>query len=217
MSPPPSNAAITGSASNTKSGSGKKYTKKVVQHTSPAKTDPESVQWRLKRVQSMKVSRVDVWEKYVDPESHAPFYYNTLTEQTQWQLPEDYMASIEAMGSPDAKDGWKAVRDRSVCLTSNSSSMYLNIPLSSPSNTAVLNANLEPSVWEKYYDIESERYFYYNQTSGESTWENPDPESDIGRMNSWVECLDPNTNAVYYYNEMTGESAWELPTGAVIK
>ena len=219
MTPPTSTgpgSAYTNTATSgasTGSGGAHRLLRKSVKRSSPAKTDPQSSQWRLRRVQSIRVARVDVWERYVDPESQAPFYYNTLTEQTQWEVPEDYDASAQAVGSPDARDGWKAIRDRSVCLSS-SSSMYLTSP---GAPTASAAAAAEPSGWEKYYDVDSERYFYHNAGTGESTWDNPEPLAATDPVSAWVECLDPNTNAMYYYNESTGESVWELPAGATLR
>jgi len=68
--------------------------------------------------------------------------------------------------------------------------------------------------------------YYYNNVSGESSWEQPPGFKASGgggapkpaapaapAKSDWVKQIDPSSGSPYYYNEATDESSWDPPPG----
>lgn len=74
--------------------------------------------------------------------------------------------------------------------------------------------------WVTVYDEGSQSYYYYNQTTGETSWEQPAGFSNTSSDTTgslppgWVQIND-ETSGTYYYNEQTGETSWEPPSASV--
>lgn len=73
--------------------------------------------------------------------------------------------------------------------------------------------------WTELVDDANNKY-YYNQETGESSWEQPVTDAGAGlgehsvssnvTHGDYLECYDADGN-LYYVNQITGESTWELP------
>jgi hypothetical protein len=70
--------------------------------------------------------------------------------------------------------------------------------------------------WIELNDDEGNVY-YYNQVSGETSWNKPNAEgtsthANYGevRQGDWIQLQDAEGN-IYWFNEISGESAWEIP------
>lgn len=61
---------------------------------------------------------------------------------------------------------------------------------------------------------EDGRKYYYNEKTGETSWDAPAPPKPIlfEQSQSWTPITDPD-GKTYYWNEATGETAWERPSG----
>ncbi|XP_074080480.1 rho GTPase-activating protein 27 isoform X2 [Macrotis lagotis] len=81
--------------------------------------------------------------------------------------------------------------------------------------------------WETHTDSGSGRSYYYNPSTGETTWESPfrppgsasSPTASLSPLGSpagpegeWDQYWDEGSRRVFFYNPMTGETAWEEPT-----
>ena len=75
--------------------------------------------------------------------------------------------------------------------------------------------------WAKYFDDASGLEFFYNATTGESTYDRPlefrTPRPAAGQQavevgaNSWKKYYDEASGTDFYFNEATAESMWERP------
>ena len=81
--------------------------------------------------------------------------------------------------------------------------------------------------WIKHIDEGSQRYYYQNESSGETRWGDPVPatrenpmrkkNSSTPKISDWVEHYDETYQKSFFHNEKTGETTWERPrtkTGA---
>ena len=103
-----------------------------------------------------------------------------------------------------------------------------------------INLSMEDD-WEEVLDESSGQVYYFNNTSGESSWEKPEgfggvaepaaaeivparevvadaaQEKEEGQavatVSDWEEVLDESSGQVYYYNNANGDSSWEVPEG----
>merc|ERR1712224_649618 len=48
-------------------------------------------EWSLKRKKSTRQVQVGNWEKWRDDEQQYDYYYNTVTGESQWERPDDYI------------------------------------------------------------------------------------------------------------------------------
>eukprot|EP00924_Labyrinthula_sp_SR-Ha-C_P003395 snap_masked-scaffold_15-processed-gene-8.22-mRNA-1 protein AED:0.24 eAED:0.29 QI:0/0/0/0.5/1/1/2/0/148 len=83
---------------------------------------------------------------------------------------------------------------------------------------------LSPS-WREAYDPNSQRYYYANIVTRETTWEKPvaqieeELRKEAAKKRSksqnkedvWLERQDPKTGRVYYYNPKRRETSWHRP------
>lgn len=101
------------------------------------------------------------------------------------------------------------------------------------------NLHLDSKGWEIHTDQESGQQYYYQPSTGRSTWDNPlsrSMESDTGAEepptspspvqspvcspsvsspprwgSDWEKVLDESSGRHYYFNPVSGESLWDLP------
>ena len=86
------------------------------------------------------------------------------------------------------------------------------------SDPAVFNSTDLPSGWEEHTSSSSDpgKKYYYNSSTGETTWERPTKSSSEGDVpEGWTKHVstssDPGT--FYYRNEKTGDVQWDHPGG----
>lgn len=81
--------------------------------------------------------------------------------------------------------------------------------------------------WQLVEDPNSGHNYYWNEATGESSWEEPEvlraereappavtqapPAPSAVQESPWQEATDPGSGAKYWYNSVTGESSWEPP------
>jgi hypothetical protein len=69
---------------------------------------------------------------------------------------------------------------------------------------------LDPA-WQECKDDFGNTY-YYNSTTGQSSWVAPGSLNPEISNKSWKEAQDEE-GQTYYWNELTGETSWSLPAG----
>jgi len=67
-----------------------------------------------------------------------------------------------------------------------------------------------PVNWTRQYNQEYNRYYYFNEITGESQWDIP--VDNIVLPENWVRKFNDKYKTYYYFNGVTGESQWEIPT-----
>jgi len=75
--------------------------------------------------------------------------------------------------------------------------------------------------WTKYFDTVHRKYYYYNTSTVEDTWDHPFPPrmpvegettyGDDGLPATWSKYLDSATDTYFYYHPLTGEVTWDHP------
>ena len=73
--------------------------------------------------------------------------------------------------------------------------------------------------WGSEYDPASGKYFYFNDTTGETAWEPPpgwdgggNPGAATQPQSEWITELDPSSGKYFYVNLATQETTWEMPS-----
>uniref|UniRef100_A0A3Q3GTP7 Rho GTPase activating protein 27, like n=1 Tax=Labrus bergylta TaxID=56723 RepID=A0A3Q3GTP7_9LABR len=103
------------------------------------------------------VSPPDGWQEYTDKDTGKVFYFHPVTRQTTWSDPR-------SPPSPPARDMDQSRRSEGEQLASPS-------PLFSPASSQ------GSCGWEQLVDEVSGRFYYYNPTSGATSWTAPEPQS----------------------------------------
>ena len=105
----------------------------------------------------------------------------------------------------------------------------------SPSSSLSENDSISlPDGWMAVTDPNMQEVYYANAITGESTWDHPGMDTNIGEMEEerledsfeeedvehvqesslpvgWMAVTDPESQEVYYANPSTGESSWDSP------
>jgi len=88
------------------------------------------------------------------------------------------------------------------------------------SNVAEESVRKGTDLWEELFDSDSNRTYYYNSNTGETSWENEnlkqlpiiEQQVDSSReMSDWITHYDQTSMKVYYENQLTGQTQWENP------
>jgi hypothetical protein len=182
------------------------------------------------------------WTEVVDPSSEQMFYYNTITQETSWELPT---ADGVVDGEQEANTVDLPSIEPEIGVTSE------NVeddepPLDAPEETLALSEG-----WTEVVDPSSEQIYYYNTITEETSWEFPSaegvfggeqedntvdlpsiepeigvssenveddeppldaPEETLALSEGWTEVVDPSSEQIYYYNTITEETSWEFPS-----
>ena len=127
------------------------------------------------------------WEVCFDDETGKRFFFNTATEESQWNTPRDDHHDQEG------QEGQTANMDI--------------VPYEE-------EAEEELPLWELVVDDETGQKFYFNTVTEVSVWDTPrEYKEDLvakGEKEEWEECEDDEGN-VYWYNDLTGEAQWHKP------
>ena len=131
-----------------------------------------------------------LWEQLFDEDAGWPYWFNNETQETTYENP--IAPAIEE--DPYASD-------------------Y--------AGAAAYDSDYQPpaSDWEKLTDEESGSPYWYNATTGESSYEDPNAGAAIVATTTdaasvWQEFTDEESGWPYWYNPDTGESVYEDPNGA---
>jgi len=73
-----------------------------------------------------------------------------------------------------------------------------------------------PAGWTENLDPGSGKNFYYNASTGETSWDRPAGAAPAaGELPAgWAAALDPGSGNTFYHNAATGETSWERPAAA---
>jgi hypothetical protein len=180
-----------------------------------AMDDNNKSTWSLRRHNSARVLAVSEWEVHLDYESGHPFYYNTRTETSTWEMPEGL--SNEQKLKLGYSNVWDTVKERSLVTST----------LTIQDDEAVaINCD-----WTVYYDPDSAHHFYHNTSTNESTWDAPDSikqtasskesnktYNDMVRVTSFLSSKIGSWNAymddqkrIFYHHEKTNQTSWAPP------
>ncbi|KAF1319675.1 Formaldehyde dehydrogenase adha, partial [Globisporangium splendens] len=71
------------------------------------------------------------------------------------------------------------------------------------------------SAWEEAFDEASQRSYFFNRLTGETSWTPPgeatSESADSTIQHGWQRAFDEASQTAYYYNADTGETSWTLP------
>ena len=166
------------------------------------------------------------WDKLVDPSSGDTYYYNEETGESSWDTPLRVDAEPAEITSPEEPQ--VASGDDTTPVPEQLESESGERGASTDLGTARVDENDSelPQGWEKLIDPDSGEAFYFNEATGETSWESPatattdqdqsksQPVQQLDRTQlppDWTMVTDPASGDKYYYNEETGETSWEAP------
>ncbi|GMH53640.1 hypothetical protein TrRE_jg8793 [Triparma retinervis] len=169
------------------------------------------------------------WQKFIDPESGHPYFYNEGLDESTYDRPENFKTSADAFAEA-RNDGIMPPAD-----ALNSVRGEKEMPVEVVSNGG----------FAKYKDPASGHFYYFNEETQESTYERPtvfvqtvaDPfasareegimpapdvlssarpatqKPDEVLNSGWQKFVDPESGHPYYWNSNTDESTYERPEG----
>lgn len=149
------------------------------------------------------------------------YYYNTLTGQSVWEKPADYVELSETQQQNSSAHAAAAATPENVVIEPPpNSTMSLadddeDAPPNSTSSTpaSTLKRNL-PSGWTVHESSDGKE-FYYNKDLQKASWTVPVEEKDAPAPNTETDPLPQNwgekklpDGRVYYYNRVTNDTTW---------
>ena len=116
----------------------------------------------------------DGWTEVVDPSSGSTYFYNTITQETSWTRPleeesnarvsdEDEDSTETSSDGEQKKGGGEDQED------------FGDGEDSQPDNDGLASL---PDGWAEVFDPSSGKAYFYNELTGESTWERPEKSGD---------------------------------------
>jgi hypothetical protein len=195
-------------------------------------TEPEEV---VEEAEAESANLSDDWVESTDPASGNKYYFNIVTEEVSWEIPESRSKSSETNEESDAVSQENVEPEAEITDDAIGNDDEINV--AQPEDL--------PDGWEKVEDSSSGQIYYYNADSGETNWERPTVEKDErveesveddGNFDAdakneaedtddskskdalplgWEELEDASTGEIYYYNAESGETSWESPTAEV--
>ena len=126
-----------------------------------------------------------------------------------------YDKAVEASVSIAASDFWNssAAHPWDSRPSSAASSPRSFVSASETANALVeFNESEKASAWVEYWDENAQVAYYYNEVSGESSYERPDEQRYGGGGGTvvWQTVYDEGSKSYFYYDHRSGTSTWEL-------
>lgn len=138
------------------------------------------------------------WEERIDPRSGRKFYVNHATRETSWDPP----MGTPAGASPSAPN-----------------------PSSRQTVATGMPRDELPANWEMRMDPRSNRPYYVNHVTRETTWTRPrppaaappappQPQPQPAQMDPWEARVDQRSGRTFFVNHETRETTWTKPERA---
>ncbi len=184
------------------------------------------------------------WQEVYDEANARYYYYNNVTGDTSWDPPPGYgaetVAPVVAPATSAATSPWQQLYDDSsgrhyfYNTATGDTSWEQPEGYVDPSTTAVESAAAVtketvapgglPEGWMEVTDPSSGTVYYYNQLTGDTSWDAPVSvpqtvvEDTAAASNAtsqvrWLELVDPASGATYYQHPETYETRWDSPYG----
>lgn len=151
-----------------------------------------------------------LWVRQADTITGAPYYFNTQTSESQRMPPPSCSwRAGEVDGHPvyvnkvTKQIKWirpTALAWRRVELPNVDQPFWLNYRTNN--SMAEIPAELPRAEYERL--LESTNVYWFNDVTGESSWEDP-------RQETWRPVLDKSTGKTFYYHPVSLESKWTPP------
>jgi len=151
-----------------------------------------------------------LWVRQADTITGAPYYFNTQTSESQRMPPpscswragrvDGHAVYINKVTKQTKWTRPTALAWRHVELPNMDQPFWLNYRTNN--SMAEIPAELPKAEYERL--IESTNMYWFNDVTGESSWEDP-------REDTWRPVLDETTGKTFYYHPVSLESVWKPP------
>jgi hypothetical protein len=177
--------------------------------------------------QAEKTEAHSDWIEKLDRQTNKVYYYNKATKQTSWTKPEVThadSASAEAAAQPawleqvDAATGKVYYLDPVTKQTTWTKPEITSSPTKdTPDRTASTTPQPDGGDWVEKIDKTNRKPYYYNKTTGQTTWTKPAQLVPTGvetdpLPSGWLEKTDIVTGQKYYLHTLTKQPSWVRPT-----
>ena len=174
---------------------------------------------------------IPTWSEVLDPGTGHKYYYNNITGESSWEMPEGFNAEksheLEKKMEEKIKKGGSLLG-----LPHNLALLCAARKVQSAYRAKKARKKMREMRAEKHAVEEEKKHghhkwimehdkasgfdYYFNTETHESSWERPpdydgpepEPKEDLPK---WVKMYDPNSVAYYYFNNYTNECMWDKP------
>jgi len=192
-----------------------------------------------------------VWAECEDQESGYMYYYNYINATTQWEKPEGFDTVVDG----DWQKYWDGEHQAFYYYNSKTEETTWEQPVGyGHEHTAVGNVVNEAMEvahdssngrWLRYWDDDSQAYYFYHTETGQATNEEPaewtdavdeshgSTDNEVAKeefgstasttgqsangSSTWSKEWDEASQSYYYYNSATDEVSYDVPVGFVDK
>ncbi|KAK1939411.1 hypothetical protein P3T76_008795 [Phytophthora citrophthora] len=132
--------------------------------------------WKIRKARKQLKALVrEVYSSFEDPTTGQTYYYNKYTKETQWTKPT--ILGHEGLSDPSSR----TQKVKVVFASKEEEELFAASKLQAMARSHIARRHMRKlisSIYEKIWDVDSQRFYYHNTKSNEVKWEKPRWVSD---------------------------------------
>ncbi len=173
--------------------------------------EKQASMWSMRRGSSIRLEQWGDWIAYEDEATHAIFWYNHITQDTQWERPDD-VEMLQHQHMEEKVPKFKQLAAKSMRLRKDGDWISYTAP---DGRTLYYNDTTSEFQWERpvlLLPITPEMKVDGDGGQGDGVIESAQGQTMTNAGSQWIKYKDPASGLSFWHDHKSGTSKWGIPS-----